>query len=85
MREAVRAMRRAISPRLAIRRVLMGVGEVMVLELEVEVGIVAVESAAGGRRRDDDGDDAGRRGRLARRRWWVRLRERIVLSEWCVW
>lgn len=75
---AVRAMRRAISPRLAIRRVLRGV-MVPVGGVE-EVVRAAVEVFKVGRRRDD-GD--GRRGRerdvVARKRWWVRLRERIVV------
>jgi hypothetical protein len=76
MREAVRAMRRAISPRLAIRRVVIGVvGVVLSAEEVEEVVIAAVAWLAGGRIR---GAEEGRRGREARRRWWVRLRERIV-------
>lgn len=80
MREAVRAMRRAISPRLAIRREVMGVGEAVLSE-EDEVVIAAVVWVAGGGR--IRGAEEGRRGRDARRRWWVRLRDRILgLMSW---
>lgn len=63
MRDAVRAIRRAISPRLAIRREVMGDTAVS-WEVE-EVVIAAVVWVAGGRIR---GVEEGRRGSDARRR-----------------
>jgi hypothetical protein len=71
MAAAVRAMRRAISPRLAIRSVLIGLTSVAVLEL---AGWVDMERGAWRRR----GEDAVMPPIGARRRCEVRLRERIV-------
>jgi hypothetical protein len=80
MAAAVRAMRRAISPRLAIRRVLMGltvVVVVVVVVLEVAGWVVVIGRRAPPPLRWRRGEVVGV-ARGARRRREVRLRERIV-------
>jgi hypothetical protein len=76
MAAAVRAMRRAISPRLAIRRVLMGLTVVVVLEVVGWVVIGRRAPLVRWRRRGEAVVVGVARG--ARRRREVRLRERIV-------
>ena len=68
----MRAMRRAISPRLAISRDVMGVTAVVVLE---QAACVAMDAAMGAKKRgvEDAGPSEG-----IRRRCEVRLRDRIL-------